>query len=76
MKSIHWVTTSIFKGQEGREEEEEGRRRGQRESYSTGGGGNGNFFSSQCCTDDPETALSNGKTIQAKNITFSSNHIF
>lgn len=37
MKSIHWVTTSIFKGQEGREEEEEGRR-GQRESYSTGAG--------------------------------------
>lgn len=46
MKSIHWVTTSIFKGQEGREEEEEGRRRGQRESYSTGGGwGVGIFFS-------------------------------
>ena len=44
MKSIHWVTTSIFKGQEGREEEEEGRRRGQRESYSTGGGGMGIFF--------------------------------
>ena len=75
MKSIHWVTTSIFKGQEGREAEEEGRRRGQRKSYSTGWGGGWEFFF-QCFIDDPETALSNGKTIGATNITFSSNCIF
>lgn len=65
-------TTSISKGQEEREEEGRGEVRGN--LIQLGGGGIYFFF--QCFIDDPETALSNGKTIRATNIKFSSNHIF
>lgn len=73
MKSIHWVTTSISKGQEEREEEGRGEVRGNLIQLR---GWVGIYFFFQCFTDDPETALSNGKTIRATNIKFSSNHIF
>lgn len=72
MKSIHWVLPVFLK------DRKRGRKRGEERSegilFNWGGGGIYFFF--QCFIDDPETALSNGKTIRATNIKFSSNHIF